>query len=132
MWVAEPYIPANDPIIYVSELIGSGYSYPAEYRSPFIANLTGLTRSNNELQLANLTSELTFLANTVDNETSIRCETYAGDQPSTSSSTFFKAGEMELHDHYCHVVFVFFPFYKLYLNGRHLQCFTKRMRLVSQ
>ena len=91
LWTAEPYIPANDPIIYVSGQIAPG-SYPVYQRGSFVVILTNLTRSYGDIHRADMGSELSFNTNEVENGTRIMCKTYRGSQPSQIWSTFYHAG----------------------------------------
>ena len=88
-WTAEPYIPNDDPIIYVSADTVS----LLVFRRGFIANLTNLTSSGN---VADLSSELTIDTSEVDNGTYIRCVTYIGAETSQKTTTFYQAGRILL------------------------------------
>ena len=53
LWVVEPYIPANGPIIYAPGQIAPG-SYPVCHRGSFVASLTSLNRDSGNIQVADL------------------------------------------------------------------------------
>ncbi|CAI8056295.1 hypothetical protein GBAR_LOCUS30668 [Geodia barretti] len=90
-WIAEPYVPANNPIRYASGHIATG-SHPVYSRGFFVANLTNLHRSGASIHIADLTSELTVMTSGVNNGTSITCKTYRGLQSSQRSTFFYHAG----------------------------------------
>ena len=93
VWKAEPYIPANNPIAYVSGQIAAGPS-PVS-RGSFVATLTNFTRSDdNNIHVADMKSELSVMTSGVDNETVITCQTYVGNKPMQRSTTFYDAGEI--------------------------------------
>ena len=92
LWIAAPYIPANDAIIYVSGQIEPG-SHPEYSRGPFIAVLTNLTNTGENMNLADLTSDLSFTISEVENETTFICKTYKRQHSvSQKSTTFYHAG----------------------------------------
>ena len=90
-WKADPYIPVNNPILYVSGQIATG-SHPVHHRGAFVATLTNLTRSGDDIHVADLTSELIFTTSGVDNNTRITCQTNVGSQQEKMTITFYHAG----------------------------------------
>ena len=91
-WKVDPYIPVHNPIIYVSgQLIATG-SHPVHHRGAFVATLTNLTRSGDDIHVADLTSELIFTTSGVDNNTRITCQTNVGSQQEKMTITFYHAG----------------------------------------
>ena len=92
LWIAEPYIPTNDPIIFVSGQIGTG-SYPVYHSAPFTASLTSLIRNSGNIQVADdLASDLTVTSSGVGNGTIIECWTYRGYTASKTFTTLYFAG----------------------------------------
>ena len=89
LWISAPYVPAGDSIIY---LAGQS-SFPVRNRGPFITVLTNMTINDDE-NLADITSELTFTASEVESGTTITCTTYDRDNnPSEKSTVFYHAGK---------------------------------------
>ena len=91
LWVVEPYIPANDPIIYAPGQIAPG-SYPVNHRGSFVASLTSLNRDSGNIQVADLVSDLTVTTGGVANGTRIMCWGYRGNVPSKAFTTIYFAG----------------------------------------
>ena len=96
VWRAEPYTSATNPILYVSGQIAAG-SHPVHHQGPFVSMLTNLTRSVDDIHVADLTSELIFNSSAVDNSTGITCQTYRGNQPLQTSTHFYHAGRRKIN-----------------------------------
>ena len=91
-WIAEPCVPAINPIRYASGHIATG-SHPVYSRGFFVANLTNLHRSGASIHIADLSSELTVMTSGVHNGTRITCKIYRGLQSSQRSTFFYHAGK---------------------------------------
>lgn len=89
--ISGPYIPANNPIIFVPGQIEAG-SYPVYHRGPFVAFLESLTRHSGTIHVADLVVDLSVSTSEVGNGTSIMCRTYRGNKYSQTYTTLYFAG----------------------------------------
>ena len=91
LWIAEPYIPTDEPIIFVPGQIGTG-PYPVYHSGPFVASLASLIRNSGNIQVADLASDLTVTTSGVGNGTIIECWVYREYTASKTFTTLYFAG----------------------------------------
>ena len=97
-WIAEPYIPANDPIKFAAVVAPLDLNSPPIDRvDHFYASLINFTNYNMTTQIGDLTASLMVITNGLENGTNITCQTTSRRNMilsmSTSTSTLYFAGQ---------------------------------------
>ena len=76
-WIAEPYIPAYNPIKYVTSTATLDVdSQPINRNNYLSATLVNITQRNMTAEMADLTTSLTVITDGLKNGTNITCQTF--------------------------------------------------------
>ena len=96
-WIAEPYIPAYNPIKYVASTATLDVdSQPINRNNYLSATLVNITQRNMTAEMADLTTSLRVITDGLKNGTNITCQTFRTINGilsvSRSTSTLYFAG----------------------------------------